>query len=170
MTGIPADGGLATQAAVVTGGASGIGQAVALQLQSAGVRAVSWDMHQDADIFCDVSDQSSVAAAMAETVSRAGTPTMLVASAGVNGGGTIVGLDPAEWDRVFSVNARGVFLAVQPSPGRSYPAARRARPSSSAASTGRSRTRAPAPTLPRRQRRCTSPGSPPGNWVRTASG
>jgi NAD(P)-dependent dehydrogenase (short-subunit alcohol dehydrogenase family) len=104
---------LDAQVAVVTGGASGIGLAVADRLRSAGARVVSWDVHPGADVFCDVSDPSSVAAAMAETVSRAGTPTVLVASAGVNGGGPILDIDPAEWDRVFSVNARGVFLAVQ---------------------------------------------------------
>jgi NAD(P)-dependent dehydrogenase (short-subunit alcohol dehydrogenase family) len=99
--------------AVVTGGASGIGQAIAQRLRGDGAHVTAWDVHQDADIFCDVTDSSSVAAAMAETVARAGTPTVLVASAGVNGGGNIVDLDVTEWDRVFSVNARGIFLAVQ---------------------------------------------------------
>jgi NAD(P)-dependent dehydrogenase (short-subunit alcohol dehydrogenase family) len=113
MTSVRKGRDLAAQVAVVTGGASGIGRAVAHRLQSAGARVVSWDVNQGADVFCDVSDPSSVAAAMAETVLRAGPPTVLVASAGVIGGGPIVDLDPAEWDRVFSVNARGVFLAVQ---------------------------------------------------------
>jgi NAD(P)-dependent dehydrogenase (short-subunit alcohol dehydrogenase family) len=104
---------LAGRVAVVTGGASGIGLAVAGRLRADGAHVVSWDVSQDADVVCDVTDASSVAAAMAATVSAAGIPTVLVASAGIHAGGAIVDLDVADWDRVFAVNTRGVFLAVQ---------------------------------------------------------
>jgi NAD(P)-dependent dehydrogenase (short-subunit alcohol dehydrogenase family) len=105
--------GLNGQIAIVTGGASGIGLAAATALRAEGAQVLSWDTHADADVCCDVSDPASVAAAMRQTISAAGTATLLVASAGINAGGPITDLDVADWDRVFAVNARGVFLAVQ---------------------------------------------------------
>jgi NAD(P)-dependent dehydrogenase (short-subunit alcohol dehydrogenase family) len=98
--------------AVVTGGASGIGAAVASELKARGAIPVVWDIN-DGDVGCDVADPGSVETAMKETVDRFGTPTLLLANAGVRGAGRIVDLDCETWDRTFSVNVRGVFLSLQ---------------------------------------------------------
>ena len=100
--------------AVVTGGASGIGAASVELLRQKGARPVVWDMTETDGLRCDVSDPASVKAAMAWTVERYGRPTLLVAAAGLGGaGGRIVDIEPAEWDRMFAVNARGTMLSVQ---------------------------------------------------------
>jgi len=83
------------QIAVVTGGAQGIGYAVAEQLAAKGAKVVSWDFDpSNADamaklsgvaIKCDITDLASVQAAYDATCDQAGTPTILVNSAGVAG-------------------------------------------------------------------------------------
>lgn len=99
--------------AVVTGGASGIGAATVEALRDAGARVVTWDLGAGADLTCDVSDAASVAAALADTQRLAGPPSLLVANAGVGGFGRILATDPEDWDAVFAVNTKGVFLTLQ---------------------------------------------------------
>ncbi|MGB4137376.1 MAG: SDR family oxidoreductase [Microbacterium sp.] len=99
--------------AVVTGGASGIGASCAIALREAGAIAVVWDVATGADVFCDAGDESSVAAALVETEARFGTPSLLIASAGVSLPGRIVDLPVERWDRTMSINLRGAFLGVQ---------------------------------------------------------
>jgi NAD(P)-dependent dehydrogenase (short-subunit alcohol dehydrogenase family) len=104
--------------AVVTGGSSGIGLACMNVLKTEGAQPVSWDLsgrdltgHQAT--HCDVSDKTSVDAAMQWTLSSIGIPSLLVASAGTPSAGLITDMDVEEWDRVFAVNMRGVMLAVR---------------------------------------------------------
>jgi NAD(P)-dependent dehydrogenase (short-subunit alcohol dehydrogenase family) len=104
---------LTGRVAVVTGGAAGIGAAVLEALRARGAIAVSWDVAEGCDVRCDVTDAASVTAALTETISRYGLPTILFANAGIRGYGKINDLDIALWDRVFAVNTRGVFLSVQ---------------------------------------------------------
>jgi NAD(P)-dependent dehydrogenase (short-subunit alcohol dehydrogenase family) len=109
--------------AVITGGASGIGQGVAARLAGEGARVAIWDMNQAAiDATCaaiqgevdgvqvDITDASAVAAARAETVSRLGGIDILVASAGITGPNTKVWGYPVDaWRQVIDVNLNGLF-------------------------------------------------------------
>lgn len=108
------------QIAVVTGGAQGIGYAVAEQLAAKGAKVVSWDFDpSNADamaklsgvaIKCDITDLASVQAAYDATCDQAGTPTILVNSAGVAGpNATVEDYDPAEWQKVIDINLNGTF-------------------------------------------------------------
>jgi NAD(P)-dependent dehydrogenase (short-subunit alcohol dehydrogenase family) len=101
--------------AVVTGGASGIGSACAKLLEQEGARVARWDRADAPGTYrCDVSDVGSIAAALARTKAEIGSPSLLVAAAGVSGRAmTVLDMDVADWDRVLAVNLRGVMLAVQ---------------------------------------------------------
>lgn len=104
---------LGGRVAVVTGGSAGIGAAVAEHLREAGAIAVTWDIVGDADIACDVSDPDAVRSAIEETRERFGSPSVLVACAGILGSGPILELDVNVWERAFAVNSLGVFLSIQ---------------------------------------------------------
>lgn len=108
---------LAGKVAVVTGGAGGIGRAIATQLRAAGARVMSLDLtgfEGDAaeSILCDVRDDQSVAAAFAETRERAGGLDLLVYAAGVARDAVVWKTSVGDWDLVQSVNLRGAFLAI----------------------------------------------------------
>lgn len=105
--------------AIVTGGASGIGAAVVDALRDAGAVPVVWDVQEPERgdalfVTCDVSDEHSVAAAMARTLGEAGAPRVAVTAAGIGGGlQPLVDLDLDQWDRVLAVNLRGTLLCIQ---------------------------------------------------------
>jgi NAD(P)-dependent dehydrogenase (short-subunit alcohol dehydrogenase family) len=82
-------------------------------LQRQGVRVVIWDVSRGADVYCDVGDSAAVAAAAEWTRQHAGPASLLVASAGVAGGGSIIDMQVEDWDRVLAVNLRGVMLTMQ---------------------------------------------------------
>ena len=98
--------------ALVTGGASGIGLAVAGMLRDAGHDVVVWDL-ADGDIACDVSDPDAVSAAMERTVREHGTPTRIVTSAGIGASGLLLNQQPAQWERVLAVNLTGTWLTIR---------------------------------------------------------
>jgi NAD(P)-dependent dehydrogenase (short-subunit alcohol dehydrogenase family) len=98
--------------AVVTGGNSGIGKAAIEALNAEGATALSWDL-DGPGVHCDVTDADSVREAMAATVAEYGVPTIHVASAGTARLAKIVDLTIEEWDFVYNVNIRGVFLTLQ---------------------------------------------------------
>jgi NAD(P)-dependent dehydrogenase (short-subunit alcohol dehydrogenase family) len=108
---------LAGGTAVVTGGASGIGAGVVAELQHRGVRVVSLDLSRggpaDLEIECDVSDEVSVDGAVKAAVDHLGGLHYAFCNAGVAGMAGLLGMTTAEWDRVVSVNLRGVFLTLQ---------------------------------------------------------
>ncbi|BBZ15665.1 hypothetical protein MBRA_58600 (plasmid) [Mycobacterium branderi] len=98
--------------AVVTGGGSGIGKAVAERLRKAGQDVVAWDI-AGGDIDCDISDCDAVGAAIRQTVAERGTPDRLVACAGVGALGTLLEQGPADWRRVLDTNLTGTWLTMR---------------------------------------------------------
>jgi NAD(P)-dependent dehydrogenase (short-subunit alcohol dehydrogenase family) len=98
--------------AIVTGGASGIGLAVADRLRAAGSTVVVWDI-KDGEIDCDISDPRSVSAAIDRTVADYGVPNRLVACAGIGASGLLLEQTPAEWQRVIDTNLTGTWLTMR---------------------------------------------------------
>lgn len=109
---------------IVTGGASGIGQAAALRILNEGGRVAIWDMSEpdpaiwaafaDRMMACrvDVSSYDSVSAAMAEVTAHFGDPHILVASAGITGPNATLENYPVDaWSRVIAINLNGIFHA-----------------------------------------------------------
>jgi NAD(P)-dependent dehydrogenase (short-subunit alcohol dehydrogenase family) len=111
--------GSANRRVVVTGGASGIGAATVEQLVEEGATVAVIDREaEDGSLPAGVEvvrADVTVAAEMDEALRRAaasmGGVDALVASAGMALRGNIEETAPEDWDRVFAVNARGVYLA-----------------------------------------------------------
>lgn len=109
---------LAGIAAIVTGGASGLGLATARMLAAAGAHVAALDLRPGTEpgvlaIACDVSDGASAEAAVAQATAAHGPARVLINCAGVVAGARIVGRDgPAPLDgfaRVIDVNLIGTF-------------------------------------------------------------
>jgi 2-dehydro-3-deoxy-L-rhamnonate dehydrogenase (NAD+) len=94
--------------AVITGGASGIGEAVAKRITSEGGRVVVWDMN--GGIRTDVSDNASVERALKQTLSELGGVDILINCAGITGPTVPVAEFPvADWQKVMAINLNGTF-------------------------------------------------------------
>jgi D-threitol dehydrogenase (NAD+) len=116
---------LAGKVAAVTGGASGIGAAIAKAYMSKGATVVILDRALEASqtavaegkastaIACDVTDPESVAVAVGAVSATFGSIDILVNSAGVAVLGRAEDLALDAWDLTMSVNLRGAFLMSQ---------------------------------------------------------
>jgi rhamnulose-1-phosphate aldolase/alcohol dehydrogenase len=131
LTLAPPEKELARRVALVTGGASGIGRAVARRLASEGAHVVVADVDETgarktADeivaavgagralgLRMDVSREDSVSAALAETVLAYGGLDILVSNAGIAHSCPVERLALADWERSFAVNATGHFLVAR---------------------------------------------------------
>lgn len=121
--------------AIVTGGAGGIGESICRAYANAGAHVACLD-HDEASskalaasissengkaigLGCDVSNEESTLEAVAHVIQSLGLPSVLVNGAAVlDRSGTILEIDPEEWQRVMSVNLTGAYLmsrAVLPS-------------------------------------------------------
>lgn len=112
---------------VVTGGASGIGRAIAGLFAQAGAEVVVLDLSAESAeaaanaigaesgskvsaVACDVSDEASVSAAFAKID---GPIDVLVNSAGIAHVGSLQTTSAEDFDRLYRVNVRGTFLCMQ---------------------------------------------------------
>ncbi len=104
----------ADRVAVVIGGASGIGAAIARGLADDGCRVVVADLAATAaDAPVDVTDEESVADLLDGVLASHGRLDVVVNSAGVSTLGHVVDLDVAEWRRVVDVCLTGAFLVMK---------------------------------------------------------
>jgi NAD(P)-dependent dehydrogenase (short-subunit alcohol dehydrogenase family) len=105
----------------ITGGASGIGLAGAVELQKLGAKVVVSGRTEATlkkapfeGVLCDVGDKKQVAAAAAEVQKRHGRIDILVASAGINlPKRNFRDVSLEGWDEIVAVNLSGVFYCVQ---------------------------------------------------------
>jgi NAD(P)-dependent dehydrogenase (short-subunit alcohol dehydrogenase family) len=99
--------------ALVVGGGSGIGAALAAAHREQGARTVVWDIAGDRDVTCDVADPGAVDRAVDETRSRWGIPASVTVTAGIGHAGLLTNVASEEFDRVMTVNARGPWLCMR---------------------------------------------------------
>jgi len=169
---------LSGKVALVTGAARGLGRAMAVALAEGGAdvavsdighardgatpytlssaddltetaRAVEQHGRRSVAIKADVTSAADVARMMTEVEHRFGGLDILVANAGVIAAGAVASMDEAQWDRIFAVNVKGVFLCVR----AAIPLiVKRGEGASSTWRRSRGRPAAPAsrPTVPRR--------------------
>jgi NAD(P)-dependent dehydrogenase (short-subunit alcohol dehydrogenase family) len=119
---------LENKVAIVTGGAKGIGFAVAKRFAKDGARIVVADIDEDAGsraveeigafgavrfVRCDVGDKADVDNLVAATVKSWGSVDALVANAGIARGADFLDVSEADFDAVLRVNLKGVFLVGQ---------------------------------------------------------
>jgi NAD(P)-dependent dehydrogenase (short-subunit alcohol dehydrogenase family) len=117
-----AAGMLAGRAAVVTGGARGLGAAIAARLAAAGATGTIIDAQAATAgtlppnwtaVTADVRDPAALSAAF-DAAAEAGPPKIVVANAGVVPPWTSTAdIDLQQWEDVFAVNARGLMLTVR---------------------------------------------------------
>ncbi|ALG83244.1 SDR family NAD(P)-dependent oxidoreductase [Gordonia phthalatica] len=111
--------------AIVTGGANGIGFAIAQHLSDAGANVVVADLDAAAAqaaadqlanataIACDVRDEEQVKSLVEQTVATYGALHVMVPNAGIGDFSPIVELDLKTWRHLMSVNLDGVFLSIR---------------------------------------------------------
>ncbi len=115
--------------AIITGGATGIGEATALLFAEQGAKVVIADYnaeqgmrtaenirHQGGDslfVKVDVSSGTEVQHMVEETVKHFGTVDILFSNAGIGTQGSVAELPEAEWDRVININLKGVYLGAK---------------------------------------------------------
>ncbi len=127
---------LENRTAIVTGGSSGIGRGICLELAREGARVVVADVQEQPKqgkyherdlvtptvaeiekigseglfVQLDIADETAVAGLISTTVERFGGIDILVNNAGIHIPGTTESMPTADWDRVVGVNLRALYL------------------------------------------------------------
>ena len=119
---------LDNKVAIVTGGARGIGYAIARRFLEDGARVVIADIDEDAGseavqqlgahgavrfVECDVGERLDVHNLVAATIDAFGSVDALINNAGMLIGGDFLDLDEADFDKVIRTNLKGAFLCGQ---------------------------------------------------------
>lgn len=102
--------------AVVTGGGSGIGAAIANRLRSDGYHVATLDLTPSDEEFAftaDVTDRAAIDTALDAIHTQLGPVTILVNAAGLDGFKRFLDIDFETWQRVVNVNLHGVFHCIQ---------------------------------------------------------
>ena len=110
--------------AVITGGGSGIGEAISRRFASEGAQVIILDINDEqaknvADSIngkcfqCDISDSGSVESVFKQIADDGPCPDILVNNAGIAHIGNATNTDPDDFDRVMSVNVRGPYLCMR---------------------------------------------------------
>jgi NAD(P)-dependent dehydrogenase (short-subunit alcohol dehydrogenase family) len=113
--------------AVITGGASGMGEATARLFVREGARVVIGDLQREKGeavarsigdncqfVACDVSSSEDVAGMVAAAVQRWGRLDVIYNNAGIGGGeGSVADCTEEVWDRVIAVDLKGVWLGMK---------------------------------------------------------
>jgi 2-dehydro-3-deoxy-L-rhamnonate dehydrogenase (NAD+) len=120
------EGRFAGRTAIITGGASGLGRAVAQRITAEGGKVALWDLNAETlaearDAIgaahveaLDVSDPEAVGKAAAATAAALGKVDILVCSAGITGATGPVHEFPIEsWQRVVDINLNGLFYCCR---------------------------------------------------------
>jgi len=115
--------------AIVTGGGSGIGLAIAERLAADGLAVAVFDLNAEAaegaaakiaaaggtaiGLTADVTDRAAIDAAVDEVRARLGGATVLVNNAGLDGFGPFLKISAETWNRILEVNLTGTFHCCQ---------------------------------------------------------
>ncbi|KAJ7080361.1 hypothetical protein B0H15DRAFT_804075 [Mycena belliarum] len=120
-----------TRVALVTGAANGIGRTIALRLAADGLDIALNDLpthlpalgalvaeiegagQRAVAVTGDVAQEADVRAMVEEAVSKLGRLDVMVANAGIPGGGSVMDADIAKWEKCWEVNIRGVLLCYK---------------------------------------------------------
>jgi len=120
---------LKDKVAIVTGGAKGIGEAVAKKFAAEGAKVVICDLNE-ADVQkvvkeindnggtaigveCNVANREQVNAMVQKTVESFGTVDILINNAGITRDAMLHKMTDEQWDAVMNVNLKGVFYCTQ---------------------------------------------------------
>jgi len=102
--------------ALVTGGSKGIGLAIIKKFMAHGYQVFNLDIvHGDVGIFksCDMSDLAQVSSTIKSIIAEVGRVDVLICNAGIHFSANIEDTSEADFDRVFAINVKGAYGAIQ---------------------------------------------------------